>query len=115
MGKSTFKNNKAKVKATIAERMPDALRAMGNTAADLVRDNMESGYGKPIRDTGALIADVASQVNGDVAEVGNTLYYSLFVHEGTRKMSARHYINDAILNDQAKKKIADAAKEELFP
>ena len=114
MSRSTFKNNKAKVKATLAQRMPDALQAMGDVAVGLIRDKMETGYGRPIRDTGALIADVASQLNGDVVEVGNTLPYAGFVHDGTYKMEARHYINDALLNESANAKLGEAAKDELF-
>lgn len=112
----SFKDNSETVKQTIAEKLPAALSAMGAEAVSMVQENMESGYGSPIRKTGALHDDVAFDVNKDrnVVEIGNRLCYSLFVHDGTRKMAARPYITDALLNNSAKKKLLEIAKKELF-
>lgn len=114
MSKSTLTNNRAHVQQAIENRLPDALEAMGSVAVGLVKNNMETGYGRPIRKTGALNADVSHEVNGNAVEVGNTLNYSLFVHDGTYKMAGRAYISDALLTDSAKNKIIDAAKDKLF-
>ena len=114
MSKSTLKSNRQEIKSQLAQNLPNALAAMGDVAVNLITAQMETGYSKPIRDTGALIADVSSQVNGDAVEVGNTLPYAGFVHDGTYKMEARHYINDALLNESAKAKLGEAAKAELF-
>lgn len=110
----SFTNNAAAVKLQITSRLPDALEAMGQEAVRMVVAQMESGYGRPIRKTGALMADVDSQVNGDRVEVGNRLHYSLYVHEGTCKMAGRHYITDALFNAQARSALGQIAKEKLF-
>lgn len=110
----SFTNNAAAVKRQIMARMPGALEAMGSEAVSMVVAQMESGYGRPIRKTGALMADVDSQVNGDMVEVGNRLHYSLYVHEGTCKMAGRHYINDALRSTQALSSLGQIAKEKLF-
>ena len=89
----SFTNNAAAVKRQIMARMPGALEAMGSEAVSMVVAQMESGYGRPIRQTGALMADVSSQVSGDKVEVGNTLHYALYVHEGTCRMAGRPYTN----------------------
>ena len=110
----SFRNNAAAVKRQIASRMPDALQAMGKAAVSMVVAQMESGYGRPIRKTGALMADVDSRVRGSAVEVGNRLHYSLYVHEGTHKMAGRHYITDALRNEQALSTLGQIVKEQLF-
>lgn len=110
----SFRNNVEAVKQQMRERLPDALEGMGQEAVRMVVAQMESGYGMPIRKTGALMADVDSQVSGDRVEVGNRLHYSLYVHEGTCKMAGRHYITDALYNAQACSALGQIAKEKLF-
>lgn len=46
-------------------------------------------------------------------EVGNTLHYSVFVHEGTYKMGGRGYMRDSLTTNQAAQQIANAALREL--
>lgn len=110
----SFTNNAAAVKRQIMARMPGALEAMGSEAVSMVVAQMESGYGRPIRKTGALMADVSSQVSGDKVEVGNTLHYALYVHEGTCRMAGRPYITGALRNDQALSTLGQIVKEHLF-
>lgn len=99
-----FVNNAQYFKTTVARNKKAALAALGDKAVELIVDNMERGYlganglPHPIRQTGALIADVQSEVVGDVVQVGNTLHYSRFVHDGTYKMQGRPYITDALTN-----------------
>ena len=114
MSKTTFKDHAASLKSIMEQRKPRALAAMGETAVDLIRDNMEHGYSKPVRDTGTLIADVQSRVNGDVVEVGNTLHYAGYVHDGTYKMAGRKYITDALLKLSSREKLAQVARDVLF-
>lgn len=98
-----FINNAQHFKDTVAKNKKEALEALGNKAVDLIVDNMQNGYlganglPKPIRQTGALMADVQMEVDGDIVRVGNTLPYSKFVHDGTYKMQGRPYISDALL------------------
>lgn len=100
-----FERNKAK-----------AANAVGIKAVGLIVRNMQSGYGKPIRKTGDLMRDVSYDVVDDnTVNVGNTLDYSLFVHEGTRtrKMAARHYITDALTTTSGKTEIAKTYTDNL--
>lgn len=92
-----FIDNSDDVLRKMKENEYVATKAVGIKAVGLIVRNMKSGYGKPIRKTGDLMRDVSyGQVDEKTVNVGNTLDYSLFVHEGTRKMGARHYITDAI-------------------
>jgi hypothetical protein len=67
---------------------------------------MRQGYGKAIRDTGDLQRDVNYQVIDDVTvEVGNSLEYAPYVHDGTRKMAGRPYIQDALMSRDNQRKL----------
>ncbi len=108
-----FKSNKRAVQSRLRTNVFAALNAAGDKAVSLIRDNMEKGYGMPIRKTGALMADVhAGTPKNDSIEVGNSLYYAPYVHEGTSKMAGRPYNRDALMNgqDAIKEKIADELK-----
>lgn len=107
----TFKDNSAQVKSQMAGNVKAALAAMGIEAVGLTVTQMQSGYGKPIRQTGDLMRDVNSEVDGDVVNVGNSLGYAPFVHEGTSKLHGRPYLKDAIMNGQDRLK--QVAENEL--
>lgn len=93
-----FNDNSREVLDKYNANKAAALYALGVKAVGLIVDNMQRGYGKPIRQTGDLMRDVSFELISDNAlNVGNTLKYSLFVHEGTRKMKGRAYIKDALL------------------
>ena len=104
-----FNDNSRDVLDRMKRNKAAALDAVGIKAVGLIVRNMERGYGKPIRQTGDLMRDVSSEVaDENTVKVGNTLKYSLFVHEGTRKMRGRAYIRDALLNGfAALKKVAE--------
>lgn len=94
-------DNSAAVKALLERNKKTALEAMGLKAVQLIVNNMEGGYGKPIRKTGDLMRDVQHKVGQsgeNTVDVGNSLNYSRFVHEGTRRMAGRPYIVDAVQN-----------------
>lgn len=103
MAKSGFtvtvqKDNSEAVMRQLEGNIPLALDAMGIKGVNLILRQMRQGYGKPIRQTGDLQRDVQYAVDGNDLIWGNTLDYSIFVHEGTRKMQARHYMRDALFS-----------------
>ena len=95
-----------------------ALTAMGIKAVGLIVRQMESGYTTPhknrthgttsdggthtaIRETGDLMRDVSYEVGNSGAgtvDVGNSLEYGVFIHEGTSRLESRPYIRDAMTN-----------------
>ena len=91
------------------------MTAWGQEGVGLTVEQMESGYGKPIRDTGNLIRDVSYAVENsgpDSVDIGNTLEYGPYVHDGTRKMAGRPYLRDGLISgaDRLKK-----TAEEILP
>lgn len=82
------------------ENSDRALNAVGIKAVNLILWQMRQGYGKPIRQTGDLQRDVSFAVDSEkkTVDVGNTLEYAPFVHDGTRKMQERPYISDALMS-----------------
>lgn len=95
-----FIDNRAEVLKRLNANANAGAKAVGVEAVGMVVDNMESGYGKPIRVTGDLMRDVnfraESEGNTAVVRVGNSLEYAPHVHEGTAHMRGRPYIKDAI-------------------
>lgn len=103
-----FTDHSDDVLRKIKENEAAATAAVGMKAVGLIVGNMQSGYGKPIRQTGDLMRDVSSEtVDAKTLNVGNTLDYALFVHEVTRKMAARNYITDALTSENGKKEIQE--------
>ena len=95
--KVTEDNSKA-IMRQVDTNCTAALHAMGIKAVNLILWQMQRGYGKPIRDTGDLQRDVAYEVlpEEQAVIVGNGLDYAIYVHDGTRKMTGRPYIRDAL-------------------
>ena len=114
----TFNDNSARVKSQMASNVKAALAAMGVEAVGLINKQMQSGYGKPIRQTGDLMRDVSAEVgnsSSDTVDVGSTLEYSIPVHEGTSRMKGRPYIKDAIDGGKsALQKVAEAQLKKGF-
>lgn len=75
----------------------EALRQAGAEAVAQVIRCMASGYGSPIRETGALMGDVTAQVEGLTLQVGNRLDYAVLVHEGSHRRGGRAYLRDGII------------------
>jgi hypothetical protein len=90
-------NSKA-VLRTMNRNVEAALEAMGQTAVGMIVRQMESGYGKPIRQTGNLMRDVQYETDpaAKLARVGNTLEYAGPVHDGTSRMKGRPYMSDGL-------------------
>lgn len=91
-----FTDNSGEVLALMAKNATDALTAMGQAAVGLIAGRIASGYGRPIRRTGALQRDVSFEVGDGTVDVGSSLDYALPVHEGTSRMAGRPFITDAL-------------------
>lgn len=126
----TIQANFDQVSQTIEARKKLALTAMGIKAVNLILYRMRQGYGKPIRQTGDLQRDVTYEVNdgNDSVEIGNTLEYAPFVHDGHaghavyikdvgwRVLPGGHtpgrpYIRDALTGNDAAEKLRKVAEE----
>lgn len=93
-------DHRAKVLAQMNANVSRASQAVGTEAVGMTVSKMQSGYGKPIRQTGNLMRDVNFKVDEDgkktVITIGNSLFYAPMVHEGTSRMKGRPYLKDAI-------------------
>lgn len=106
-------DNSRAVLRKLEGNIPAALDAMGEKAVGIVVRQMQSGYGKPIRQTGNLMRDVQFETDASrrVTQVGNTLDYSIHVHDGTSRMPGRAYMSDSLPG--AASKLAAAAEPHL--
>ena len=115
--KVKFTDNSVQVKTRMQGNRNAALHAMGIKAVNLILWQMRKGYGKPIRKTGNLQRDVSYEVHAETGsvDVGNTLEYAPFVHEGTykNKMKGRPYIRDALTGENHIKQLRKVAEDEL--
>lgn len=114
--KVVLKDNSDQVLAQLEGNKKAALNAMGIKSVNLILRQMRQGYGKPIRQTGDLMRDVSYEVENSgksTVDVGNTLKYGPYVHEGTYKMAARPYIRDALTGEGHKKQLQDVAAAAL--
>ncbi len=114
--KVTLTDNSDKVLTQLDGNKKAALEAMGVKAVNLILWQMRQGYGKPIRRKGDLQRDVSFEVENsgpDTVDVGNTLEYGPYVHDGTRKMAARPYIRDGLTGEDHKKQLQKVAEEAL--
>lgn len=65
----------------------------------------DGGTHTAIRETGDLMRDVFYEVGNSGAgtvDVGNSLEYGVYIHEGTSKLESRPYIRDALINGAEK-------------
>lgn len=78
-----FDDYSPEVKAKLEQNVKAALHAIGQKGVELTLGQMQSGYGKPIRQTGDLMRDVQYDMRGEnTVAIGNSLEYAPFVHEG---------------------------------
>lgn len=92
-------DNSQQVLDQMRQNVKAALTAMGETGVELVVENMQHGYGRPIWQTGDLQRDVSYEVEAsgpNTVDVGSSLDYAPHVHDGTYKMKGRPYIRDAL-------------------
>lgn len=108
-----LENNKKAVMDQLNRNKEKALTVMGEAAVEITTDYMEQKYYHPIHMTGDLIRDASHRPNAgqNEVQVGNSLEYAPWVHNGTRRMRARPYLKDAILEN--KKIYEEVAAEAL--
>jgi hypothetical protein len=130
-----FVDNSGQVKLQMTGNTQRALMAIGIRSVALIGKQMQSGYTDPhptrdsqgretggthtdIRFTGDLMRDVNFDVEAsapDTVDVGNSLFYAPFVHEGTYKLRSRPYIKDAIQQGKAElQRVAEIALSEGY-
>jgi len=90
-----------------------ALVAVGKAAVEVIQDYMMNNYStvhyhshsknsdSRIYDTGTLMRSISSQVDfgTDTVAVGTNIEYASWVHNGTRKVEARPFIKDAVMDN----------------
>lgn len=119
-----FVDNSALVLKTIGTNSKEAMEAAGDMLVEAVQEKILYGYkdlhGNPphteIVDTGRLFDSIDAQVtrssqNLYSVEVGANTDYAVYVHEGTRKLKARHFITDAVMG--AKKQLKELMTDTL--
>lgn len=97
-------DNSDQVLRQMRQNVKAALTAMGATGVELVVQHMQHGYGRPIWQTGDLQRDVNYEVEAsgeNTVDVGSSLEYATYVHEGTYKMKGRPYLRDALASSNS--------------
>lgn len=107
-------NSKVVVK-TMQGNVPAALAAMGTKAVNLIIHEMQYGFARRIWRTGDLQRDVQYETHPESksVNVGNTLHYGVYVHEGTYKMAGRPYIYNALTGEDHARQLREVAENEL--
>lgn len=80
----------------LTQGVSDALEAAGPVAVDAVRQQMLSGYSRPIRDTGALMDSITYVLDGNTLHIGTSLPYAEAVHDGTLRTPGRPFLTDGL-------------------
>lgn len=113
--KITFTDHSADVLSMIAANVSRALTAMGTVAVGQIVRTMQRAYWRPIWLTGDLQRDVNYEVHDSehAVDVGNSLNYATYVHEGTSRMRGRPYITDALTSASGADAIRTAAENAL--
>ena len=91
-----YKDHAERVRVQLDAAVLAALERMGAAAVEHVRRTMLTGYGAPVVDTGALMADVGWDADARTLRIGNTLSYAAPVHDGTLHTAARPYLTDGV-------------------
>ena len=93
-----FKDHSKEIKQQMDSNILAALTAMGLVGVEVVTEKMNTGYARPIYQTGDLLRDVSSEPDEakKLVRIGNSLAYAPWVHNGTMRMTARPYLKDGI-------------------
>ena len=109
-----FRSNANAILDLIDANTKRALIAMGEAAVGATIKQMQSGYGKPIWQTGDLQRSVSHGIRSDhEVDVGSNIDYAIFVHDGTRFMKARPFLKDAI--EKNKEELSQVGRDYLKP
>ena len=113
--KITFNDHSRDVLSLISANVTRALTAMGTVAVGQIVRTMQRAYWRPIWLTGDLQRDVNYEVHDSehAVDVGNSLNYATYVHEGTSRMRGRPYITDALTSAGGTEAIRGAAENAL--
>ena len=84
------------VRARVRAWADQALQALGAAAVALTREQLAGGYGRPVRRSGALEADIRAAAENSTVHVGSTLAYAPLIHGGSARMEARPFLRDAL-------------------
>lgn len=112
-----FTDNSDEVLRMAAANKKRALYAMGTEAVGLVKNQMEHGYAKPVRDTGALMGSIAHIEEENATVVGTDKDYAPFIHDGhltrnkSRFIPGRPLLKDGILLNM--ERLQQVAEQEL--
>lgn len=108
-----YTDNSLSVKKQLNNNILNALHAMGAAGVECIREQMRSGYGKPIHQTGALENSITYEIDAEAQQVivGSPLECAEYVHEGTAKMPGRPFVRDGIQNNR--QTLQDIAAQEL--
>ncbi len=87
-----------KVKEELRKAVNAGLTAAGSSAVASVRREMQSGYGKPIRQSGKLYDSISFRAEDGILSVGSDLPYAALVHEGTSSMPGRPFLLEGMQN-----------------
>ncbi|HOM27352.1 MAG TPA: HK97 gp10 family phage protein [bacterium] len=88
------------------------LEVLGKVLLEIERD---AKYLAPV-DTGRLRSSITTTINEDKKQgiIYTNVDYSIYVHEGTRKMKGRPFLRDAIFRDSKDIKIERELKKNLL-
>ena len=96
-----FTDNSSLVLGQMKGNVNAALTALGVEGVGAVKEQMQSGYGKPIRQTGTLMGSISHEKSSEnTVDIGTNVKYGIYVHEGTRKMKGRPFIKDGLLENE---------------
>lgn len=111
----TFNDNSGDVLSMISANVSRALTAMGTVAVGQIVRTMQRAYWRPIWLTGDLQRDVNYEAHESEhsVDIGSSLSYATYVHEGTSRMRGRPYITDALTSADGMEALKEVAQDAL--
>ena len=98
---SNFVDNSPAVLAQIKSNTARALTAVGIEAVGITVDYMSTHYYRDIHQSGDLKRSISHKVDlgNKSVDIGTNMEYAPWVHDGTRRMVARPFLRDAIMDN----------------
>ena len=105
MANFVFKDNSDIVLRQISVNSDNTMKKVGEKLVESVQSAMLYNYSKEVVDTGRLFDSIEYQQrrvsqNTYETQVGSSVHYAGYVHEGTSRMRGRPYIRDGIMDAQ---------------
>lgn len=86
------------VQKAFPEAVDRILEAIGIQATSYAKTELTND---PVRvDTGRLRNSITNTVQDNAAYIGTNVEYAIYVHEGTRKMTANRFLKNAIVKNK---------------